>query len=616
MGPNCNACDPYWDCPPGGYCLQPHQCICNQTVSNSDPHRVCNLIELNGPRFGPWSECSNPCQEQSNVDQSHVPGSQIRLCRWNPDGPCEAEMRPCFGNRPWMKAVTDDPRLCHYVRSALDETDTRMAIDLDDLELQSCSEDKECLDPELSHCVDQACHAFECLSNSHCFPGMCQNGTCILLESCLNHSDCSEESSFCIEGHCRLAMTCEDGDAICPEKFPVCRDNICQACKINEDCPEDRPACSYGMCHEKCQNDEDCTFPTPKCNVETGNCQRCLTTTDCGDDRFYCVQDQGKCKPGCDSDVQCRLSNAETPVCNMESFQCYECMNDVHCDPDHYCNGQYKCTSGCHHTYQCQKGQYCSKTTGQCSPGCNGIQMQCPEGTSCKENVCQPQCQTNINCPKGTKCQTGICQDGCVYHEQCPLGNICNESNQCIPGCIWSEQCHPGQICLNGTCTEGCDPEVHTCPKEQHCNGTSCVEGCNGMHERCPEGYLCQNEECIPGCNVDTKCPPNQYCRSNQCVDGCESDQNCDLEYTCNLPMKDCVAGCFDNDERCPLNYICDGSGSKSRCTLGCHLNSTRCERGYVCLESNGLCVPGCNQDGFPCPRGYQCIKEVCIQDQ
>ncbi len=109
---------PYWQCPSGGTCVEPNQCICD--AGSADP--FCNRESINGPRFGEFGECSNPCKEDAKIERALgiASGEKTSECRWAEKGAqCDDVVEDCHGNREWTTVRAgsgrkSDPEECVF----------------------------------------------------------------------------------------------------------------------------------------------------------------------------------------------------------------------------------------------------------------------------------------------------------------------------------------------------------------------------------------------------------------------------------------------------------------------------------------------------------------------
>src|SRR5689334_8589680 len=75
-------------------------------------------------------------------------------------------------------------------------------------------------------------------------------------------------------------------------------------CEAAEDCPQDQPECSFGVCKRPCVANDGCTDPATFCNGNTGYCEPgCRDSSTCGQGTVCsagaCIQSQG-CATKCD----------------------------------------------------------------------------------------------------------------------------------------------------------------------------------------------------------------------------------------------------------------------------------------------------------------------------
>jgi len=136
---------------------------------------------------------------------------------------------------------------------------------------------------------------------------------------------------------------------------------------LNTDCKDPgKPICDANVCTAGCKVDGDCPYLNQVCNVATGKCAECFSSTDCKDPLLaHCFLQSNIC-------VQC-LGNADCttmpgqPFCDMELNVCQECVTDANCsDPGkpycYYAACKAKCTS----TADCLSPDKCDVPTGRC----------------------------------------------------------------------------------------------------------------------------------------------------------------------------------------------------------------------------------------------------------
>ena len=191
--------------------------------------------------------------------------------------------------------------------------------------------------------------------------------------------------------------------------------------------------------------------------------------------------------------------------------------------------------------------------TGDCAPGCSGVQV-------CSAGSCVAPCV-----PTSPLCD-GVCPSGCTAGLDPDCG--CQDSNFCCgSGCNYSNDnnCPAPPGCIpdgcNGVCPAGCtvalDPDCG-CADNNSCCGLLCT---NSTDNDCPV------PPCVPDCT-------GRVCGSDGCTGSCGS---CTAPDTCNASGQ-CVAACtavYGCQTSAPPNSSivscpgCCGSGSCYGCAVG-----------------------------------------------
>jgi hypothetical protein len=120
----------------------------------------------------------------------------------------------------------------------------------------ACTSDKQCA--ASGELCDQNRHlCVACIDSSGCGDGgTCENGKCVVVETCNNSLDCPS-------GH------------VCDKTRGRCVD-----CLADADCPP-MNACVGNTCRSKCTSDKDCRDQMLLCDTTAGYCSECLRDSDC-----------------------------------------------------------------------------------------------------------------------------------------------------------------------------------------------------------------------------------------------------------------------------------------------------------------------------------------------
>lgn len=571
-----------------------------------------------------------------------------------------------------------------------DDTDGR----LDDgcgLAAPVCDEDATCLaceDSAPAGSTDNGCGlavpacdetgdapvCVECLENGDCPGGACvtESNTCV---SCTDDAPAGGTDTGCTDAApiCFEAMTgpptcvpCEDTavtgrDAGCSDEAPVC------------DTSEVVPTCV--VCDDTGSGaDDGCTDAAPICDERGGapTCIECVTSADCPGDAPVC-NPASECVPGCVTDANC-AATAATPICDEASMSCVECLDDAACDGDTpVCDEPVRSCVGCVEDGDCD-GR-CDMTTnmcvgclddgdcpgGVCDPASDSCleclaDADCPAGSTCGEdNVCGPQCRSDLDCmiaaPALPVCDEGDCVE-CVLFSDCEEGEVCTGDNTCAPECEADADCSGDLgVCLvdAGYCVEcdadaGCEGDA-VCDLDDFTCASGCEEDedCAGADEVCDEpAMMCvectRDEECLAVCDEGTNacvdCTGDDdcergTCEDNTCVGMCATDEDCDdaarpicgdagscIECGADMDCDDgeictgevCTPGCLSDDD-C-LGAVCDPT---SRRCVGC-LDDSHCAEGEVCDPMTNTCAAQCGSDADCVEPAPRCAGEgICV---
>lgn len=307
---------------------------------------------------------------------------------------------------------------------------------------------------------------------------------------CIDSSDCQARSpiSFCEGGwHCdRTSHSCERTPPPCnveeAECDPVSKTCRKYACSSHADCDDGNPCngreiCDFNLrtCYMDPLTPMPCGGDPDKCDVASGRCHECATTTDCrpiGTMLYPCeprkVCDSNPDYPSLRACVEAPpvVTCEEGEHCDNHSGECVTCVYDDDCYPRDvqtgtrplaYCDGDFYChknecvhygrcmddsvpfclegpkaCSECRSDDECRSshGSFCSPTrvcnlqTGRCESGgdpCqptlvtldNGVAAEMP--TTCDEE--RRSCVQSVLCLDDSHCRTGTF---------CSLGETCN----------------------------------------------------------------------------------------------------------------------------------------------------------------------------------------------
>ena len=180
----------------------------------------------------------------------------------------------------------------------------------------------------------------------------------------------------------------------------------------------------------------------------------CGSSTDCEDGQA-CGQDNACIDAGCLSSADCGIDQFCSP-----GYQCKEgCTEDGDCIAGQACNeGSKQCEAyGCRDTHlDCDLGEYCEPSTGECYLSDEGHCASCdmgdpnscgPEG-GCTAHDDGSECWEDGDCPNGQtcedrKCSLYLCELSCDPEEEepCPRGFSCVSSPgwgyTCYGDCMW-----------------------------------------------------------------------------------------------------------------------------------------------------------------------------------
>ncbi len=398
----------------------------------------------------------------------------------------------------------------------------------------------------------QRCIDAPCTTDSECYTGSCNGGSCEVPvptgDPCDSVEDCASntavcEGGFCLEtisGPCQTVADCS-GALVCDPVDSTCRVEIGGACTQIDDCTT-----GYA-----CGSDSTCGLPLDA---------ECLRDTECN--------------PG----LVCYCLDAKVEVCESG------CDNTLYCDPPGICKippgGACTTTSECPEQYACDG--ICvfvpSPVGGPCraDSACEaGLVCVCPDGSGfCTTGgVCKvPQlgeCSDTSDCTDGLICNTFQSSGGETSLCQLPLGGSCDAS---------LEPPFLGLQCESFACGETffrpsvenpvcCQSEGQACSSDEECCKITRTLP-NGVTRfaptRCKSDGTCGIVLPSGQCTTSQDCPPSRYC--NQTTGLCDEpptpvSAGGECDRTGQDEYRICGAGliCIDcrASDDAPANYRC-----------------------------------------------------------
>lgn len=423
----------------------------------------------------------------------------------------------------------------------------------------------------------------------------------------------SECDSLCADVQCNLGETCYRG--VCHESCQnedqcpgaqICEQGRCTAADCSLTPCNQGEVCFRGVCHESCTQSLDCP------GTEICSEGRCIAEDDNPgpDPEDNSCNANKPCRDGKDClNAQCVDMLCENVQCpageTCSRGVCYATCNDTDdCNDGERCNNN-RCTPFDCSQVTCRADETCSQ--GLCFPTCNNS-SQCPAGTDCKNGQCIGDKCDGITCSADTNCYEGHCMDACQNDAQCNTGERCHLANRvCVPTDCSGNYCDAGAVCDNGVCYQGC-LDHSDCGFGERCEQDKCVNpGCETTF--CPQGEQCYRGECrTSGCHDDGDCSGDDQCHkeSTLCMPKDCSKTQCLQDEVCNPDTGACETKCEKNAD-CPQGSSCNVS--KGLCDDSCQ--QTTCRAGTAC--NNGNCYPTCDQTR-ECPSNSFCHHDgICL---
>ena len=179
--------------------------------------------------------------------------------------------------------------------------------------------------------------------------------------------------------------------------------------------------------------------------------------------------------PACTSTVECDGGQA----CVESECRPVECLSSEDCSINHFCDKAYKCQEGCSSAADCLAGEECSG--GECvSYGCRDTQLDCNYGEFCDTTTGQCYEAEANYCKSCDATTTSSCSSGQGYCLAEAVPGNCASDRDCDPGYSCDNfGGSAGKLCHLDYCALSCDPDDESpCPR-----GFDCVdiEG-NGKH--------------------------------------------------------------------------------------------------------------------------------------
>ena len=208
-------------------------------------------------------------------------------------------------------------------------------------------------------------------------------------------------------------------------------------------------------------------------------------------------QEQGPCGSSADC--------ADGEACNQGECVDAACLSSADCDIDQFCNPSYECEEGCIEDSDCIAGESCNADTRECQvDGCRDTNLDCELGQYCD--------QTTGECYDSDERHCTTCTEDNVYISP-PNNGICTlgESGASCTidimfntnGCSNAEVCFPDDFDAFVEAYESFDfrPQDGTCYtsyKYLYCDPT--------QEDPCPRGFSCGSLAYSDGSFSDPVC--------------------------------------------------------------------------------------------------------------
>ena len=274
-----------------------------------------------------------------------------------------------------------------------------------------------------------------------------------------------DDQCFCVGEECKQRECQEDTIKTPDTEVVLCApdDDTVSACTCKNNTCTFR--CAGVTCDEalicdptdgRCKQ-RSCLLPQFRCPDD----QRCTI----GDGVWQCVDDACADK-ACADDEACRDG-----VC-LKSCARVDCSNDFTCNDG-------TCTPDRCHEVQCDPGQICDPSSGDCvtagvcvRSGCGDGQICDPVGGECQEDPClRTRCGYGEQCNSETSQCELRCFGGLLYcgDDDCvnPMTSRmhCGAKDDCR-GDNAGETCAEGLVCSRGTCSDSCGDSLVNCDGE------------------------------------------------------------------------------------------------------------------------------------------------------
>jgi len=363
-----------------------------------------------------------------------------------------------------------------------------------------------------------------------------------------DEGECEPGTLDCIGGELVCVDEVGPTDEICDDLDNDCDGAIDEGIPVGAPCGSDIGECEPGniTCIDGV---EDCAGGVgPTGEICDGLDNDCDGSTDEGLELGDpCGVEEGDCEPGALECVAGEIVCAGGAGPVDEVCDCGDNDCDGATDEDNPCPGGSRCID-CSCVLPCAKGEF-----------------PCPIGRECIDDWCVGDlCRPDgipIDCPEGTECRNGVCEDMCAG-VVCAAPLVCNEG-RCVPNDCYNLGCEDGEACVDGLCVPHPCEGVECLPDE-YCREGDCVGLCADVE--CPAGRRCVDGECETDPCFEVECPGDRICVEGDCVDD------------------PCLG------VACPVGRICEaGECVDDPCLV------TICPEAYECEE--GVCDPEASGD-------------------